>query len=305
MTDLFSLSAFGLEVTADFRLPATTAFSGAAESAGRLALRRVGGEELPAPDEGLWSLRNLQAYDGKPYAMLEGPDGAVLFQYGRDVAFHLRPDRSELRCAFSTLDDPGWQRVLLDTVLCGISLMRGFELLHCSAIASAVGPVCFTAGVGGGKSSLAAEYLRRDARLFSDDVVALERGQDRIVAHPGPSLMNLPRTIDPALVRAQAVLAEFGDERWVELPRPALSPGSVAAIIILDRSAGAKRACRPTAATSLDLLARSITLPHIGQARRRFELFAALAEKTPVLHLTADPEASPAELADLVDGALR
>ena len=75
--------------------------------------------------------------------------------------FHLSTDGRVLRCAPTDRDDPIWQRVLLDTVLWTVSLLRGYEQLHASAVRTADGVIAFTAGSGGGKTSLAAEFLRR------------------------------------------------------------------------------------------------------------------------------------------------
>jgi hypothetical protein len=298
----FGLSAFGLEVSSDFPLPG--AAPGGDPAAADLALWLVPQDELVPLMREARVLRLLHAFDGCAYAMLEGPQGDHLLLYGHRGAMHLSADRTVLRCAPSTVDDPHWQRVLLDTVLWTVSLLTGFELLHASAVDTAAGVVAFSAVSGGGKSSLAAEYLRRGAAFFSDDIVALDDSGDRVSAHPGPAVMNVPGRVDPAEVGG-TVIAEIGDERWVEVAAPALGSRPLAAIVLVDRAPGHEAACTRIDGTTLDLLPHGLGLPHLeGRDRRRFEVFGRVAAETPLLHLTANLDVPPAALADLVDAAL-
>jgi hypothetical protein len=297
----FRLSAFGLEVDADFALPG--ARPGTAPEAD-LALRLVPQDEfLPLIAEPRM-LRLLASFDDCPYAMLEAPAGDALLCYGHRAFLHLSADRRILRCGPTVRDDPHWQRVLLDTVLWSVSLLRGFELLHASAVETPAGVIAFVAASGGGKSSLAAEYLRRGASFFSDDIVALDDSDGRVVGFPGPPVINLPRQLEPAEVGARPI-ADFGEERWVEIEP--VSPGarSLAAVVIVDRAPRQEAACSRVEATTLELLPHALGLPHLeGRVRRRFELFSRVAATTPVLHLTAEPTVSTGVLADLVDAAL-
>jgi hypothetical protein len=299
--DGFRLSAFGLEVDADFALPG--ARPGAPPEAD-LALRLVPQDEfLPLIAEPRM-LRLLASFDDCPYAMLEAPAGDALLCYGHRAFLHLSADRRLLRCAPTALDDPHWQRVLLDTVLWSVSLLRGFELLHASAVETPAGVIAFVAASGGGKSSLASEYLRRGASLFSDDIVALDERDGDVVGFPGPGVMNLPRQFAPADVAARPI-ADFGDERWVELKSSATGARPLAAVVIVDRAPAHEAACSRVEATTLELLPHALGLPHLEQrVRRRFELFSRVAVTTPVLHLTADLSVPTGVLADLVDAAL-
>lgn len=251
-------------------------------------------------------LRHLVAYEGCPFATLEGTGGDLLFHFGPRALFHLEPDHRRLNCAFARPGDRLSQRVLLDTVLWTASLQLGFELLHASAVATDRGVLAFVADQGGGKSTLAAEFLRRGGRLFADDIVALQAAGGTIAAHPGPAVMNLPAAIDPAGLDGAEALATFGDERWVQLPAAAQPPTVPAAIVLVRRADGVAIRCRRIPATTLDLLPFAVTLPHMtARARRRFEVFGALADATPVLELSADLTTPPDTLADAVDRELR
>jgi hypothetical protein len=293
------LDAYGLTVQADIALPGVQP---SPRPPGRhiLTLRAAAAADLPSPLEAPHYLRNLQAYDEAAFAMLESPDGDVLFVYGRTALFHLSADRSTLRYAVGVPDQAAWRRVLMDTVLWTVSLLRGFELLHASAVTGDGGPIALVARSGGGKSTLAAEFLRRGATLFADDIVALEEAGGEAVAHPGPPVMNLPDALDPARVGA-TVVAEFGDERWVAIERDTLTPTPLAAVVLVNRVAGETPRCVATEATSLTLLPHGVSLPHLAErARRRFDIFGSVTATTPVLSLHADPAVAASDLADLI-----
>lgn len=291
------LSAFGLTIESDFALPGAEPAAPGRE----LALRLAGQDELVALTAEPRVLRGLHVFDDCPYAMLEGSDGDVLIWYGQRAFFHLSADGRVLRCAPTERDDPVWQRVLLDTVLWTASLLRGYELLHASAVRTANGVVAFLAASGGGKTSLAAEFLRRGAALYTDDILALELRDGGVVAHRGPALMNLPRHLVPEIAGEANVLADFGEEQWVRIQRPALSAEPLAAVVIVARAVGLDTRCVRAENTALALLAHLVAFPHLAERERtRFELYASLASRTPLLELTADPSVPTAELADLV-----
>ena len=295
------VSAFGLTLDPDFPLPG-----------GRQPATHVGGPTVtltraePGPLFALTKeprfLRHLVAYEGCPFATLEGTSGDLLFHFGWRALFHLDSDHRRLRCAFTRTPDPVSERVLLDTVLWTTSLHVGFELLHASAVTTADGVLAFVADQGGGKSTLAAEFLRRGAALFADDVVALEDAGGPVVGHCGPAVMNLAASVDPRTIVGAEVLATFADEHWIQMPPVAQPPARLTAIVLLRRAAGAPLRCRRMPATTLTLLPFAITLPHMtAPGRRRFERFGRLADVTPVLELTADVTTPADELADAVD----
>ena len=234
--------------------------------------------------------------------MLEGADGDVLIRYGHRALFHLSADRRVLRCAPTERDDPIWQRVLLDTVLWTVSLLRGYEQLHASAVQTDDGVVAFLAASGGGKTSLAAEFLRRGAVLYTDDILALDDGGPHVVGAPGPPVMNLPRHLVHELVGEGNVIADFGEEQWVVVDRPPLAAQRLAALVVVDRAAGRQSGCSELEGTSLTLLPHAIRYPDVpSRRRRRFEICGRVAATTPVLHLTAEPSVSTGVLADLVE----
>jgi hypothetical protein len=293
------LDAYGLAVQTDIDLPGLHSTPPSPRPYA-VTLRAAPADELPSPLDEPRYLRNLQSYDDAAFAMLESPEGDVLFAYGRTTLFHLSADRATLRYAVGSPREAAWQRVLLDTVLWTVSLLDGFELLHAGAVIAEHGLIALVARTGGGKSTLAAEFLRRGATLFADDIVALQETADGLLAYPGPPLMNLPDALDPAQVGA-TVVAEFDDERWVAFERDSVGPTALGAVVLINRGAGETARCVSTEGTSLELLPHAITLPHLSdRARRRFEIFSSVSATVPVLSLHADAAVSASELADLI-----
>ena len=299
----YALHAFGIEAQADFALPgAQRVNEDALNGAPALQIAAVARDALSPLTHESRVLRYLQSFDGWPFAMLEGSDGDVLFHCGQRSLFHLSADHRLLRCAPTAWEDLGWQRHLLDTVLWTTSILHGFELLHASAVRTAAGVVAFAAASGGGKSTLALEHLSRGGALFCDDILALGEQDGQVVGYPGPPVMNVP---DQALTQTRVgaqVLSASGDERWTLIESSERRPQPLAAVVVLERQCGAPLGCAPVQATTLTLLAHCVGLPHVArEPRRRFELFGALAETTPVLRLTADPSVPAETLATLVE----
>jgi hypothetical protein len=292
----FHYRAFALPLSSRFELPALRPAPAAAGALGlklstRTAVERLwsGGDLDP-----VWST----AIDGRPCVTRLGSNGDYLMSYGDDAIFLLSPRGRSLHCAPVDRLSVSWQRFLLDTVLWSASLLSGMELLHASAVQGGAGVVAFAGFSGGGKTSLAAELVRRDASLFTDDILALPPTQGELRVYPGPPLMNLPRT----QAGPGAVLARFHDEDWVEVKRAATRPDRLAAVCLLRRQAGAGLGLRRLPPNVLDVLPFALGFPHLrGRMRRRFALYARLATDVPMYELLAPLDASPGEIADLVE----
>lgn len=296
------MNAFGLEMSMDFSLPGASRSSGPRRP--DVVLRYVDRSELAALEDEPRYLRYLHFFEGCPYAMLEGADGDVLFHYRHRALFHLSSDLNVLRCAPATGENRAWERVLMDTIFWTVSLLRGFELVHASAVRTPAGLVCFIAPSGGGKTALAAECIRRGATLFSDDILALDGSADAVVAYPGPPLMNLSGAMSLSDVGNATLLDRFDDEQWVELDARSQDPQPVAAVVLAERVGGIP-VCSKLPASTITLLPHLITFPHLRhRARRQFELAGALAATSAVLRLTADPSAPASRLVELVEEKL-
>lgn len=241
--------------------------------------------------------------DGHALQHESGLAGDHRFVYGSNT-FLITADAGTVLCSPEHPDDPGWQRQLLDTVLFSVSFVNGFELLHASAVEVDDGIVAFVAPSGGGKSSLAAELCRRGHRIVCDDVLAIGRSGAVLVGHPGPWVMSVPSSWSGAAGLAASVIARFEceNELWVALEDATARSGPLRAVYVLDRAADEGFVSKIATPTVLDLLPHTISLPHdAGRARRRFELFSALAEQIEMFELGGDSSAGTSELADVLE----
>jgi hypothetical protein len=303
-------SAFGVELRSSFPLPGLQALADGTEA-----------EPADAPDGMLrLDLSTSAAVERAWSGPGEGPSWETVFpegcfvrfqpgkagdhrlEYGGQTSFHFSPDARTLLCAPADPADPAWKRFLLDTGLWSVSLIRGYEALHASAVELPEGVVAFVAQMGGGKTSLAAEFVRCGNPLFADDVVALRPTDGEVRAYPGPPLMNLALEQSRAgAAEIGTVLATFDDEAWVAVSNSADEPRPLAAVYLLDRRAGLDDAVKRVEATVLDLLPHSFGFHHLrGRRRTRFEAFAELAASVPVFKLMADTATTPAAIAHLV-----
>ena len=73
-----------------------------------------------------------------------------------------------------------------------VSVMRGYEPLHASAVDSPQGPIALVGPSGVGKSTLARELAGRGWALFTDDTLPLALGLAGVRAHPAASAGSRP-----------------------------------------------------------------------------------------------------------------
>lgn len=305
-------SAFGLELDSDFPLwPGNAPGSEIARAEARTppvgVTLRTGSPDAvsrllsrdPVP---VWNT----ALDGLDYQLQRGSAGDHAFAWADRAAFHLSPAGDLLTCGLRSPDDAGARRVLCDTVLWTVSLLRGFELLHAAAVCRAECAVAVLAPSGTGKTSLVAELVGRGASLLSDDVLALSHHRGHVVAHPGPPLMNLP--LGPGRPRPEALgtpLAVLGEEAWLKTDWACSSARRLTAVCLLERSSEVRTGLTGHPAPAIALVPHTLALPGSRQRRRRrFELLSDLVAETTVMSLTAGEDAPPEALADLVEEEL-
>lgn len=219
--------------------------------------------------------------------------------WGEHAAFHLDAAATVLLCGPVSVSEPGWRRVLLDSALTTVSLARGFEALHGTAVATDGGALVICAEAGGGKSTLCAELLRRGRALVADDIVALDRHEDGVRAYPAPPVVSLPSACPPPPGTVE--LARFGDEMWLAVQDSVQHPLPLAEVVVLERRAGAVLALEPVRDALPTLVAHALDSGSAPERRaRRFHLLADAAERVPVRRLTAGPAVTPSVLADVI-----
>jgi hypothetical protein len=238
--------------------------------------------------------------DGGRFAMERGADGEFLFRHetGRHL---LSADARRLRCAPVAERDAGWFRVLLDSVLLSVALLRGQEALHAGCVRVAGGAVAIVAASGGGKSTLVAELVGRRHELVADDITFLStNGTGPPSALAGAPVMTVP---DGAHQPPGELLTQLAGERWVSAAVTD-GPTPLRAVIQLDRRPGARTMLRPGGDAPRLLLSALLPLPKTPErALARLQLASTLANRCRILTLTADPSTTPARLADLVEEA--
>lgn len=234
--------------------------------------------------------------------------GELRITYGDRAVYLLSADARTILCSPTELEEPTWRRFLLDAVLLKASEANGMEALHASSVEGPDGVLAFATRAGGGKSSLAAELVRRGHPFFADDALALRHDDGAIRAYPAPPLMNFPLDHPEGYAATELgdVQAVIGPEAWLTVRHASTAPCAVAAIHLLDR--------RPGLSLGLDLLPASPTalLDHVltdrGSRSRmaaRFELLADLVAGTPLYRLRADSTTPLSRLADLVESGMR
>lgn len=179
----FAATAFGLDLRAAEALPCL-----AGGESGPPTGRRV---ELALAEE----VDRLDAVE--LIAEEREPDGSVSFQIegGGDAGYRIRgarygvnaiaADGSTVRGAPGSGGMEAWQRLLVAQVLPFVSVLRGLEVFHASAVAYGDRGVALVAPGGSGKTSLALALTERGAGFLADDVLAVERREGRLLAHPG------------------------------------------------------------------------------------------------------------------------
>jgi hypothetical protein len=301
-------SAFGLALRSSFPLPGMAPGGGEGLPALRLDL------ETPAELQAAWrGVDGAGAWrgrlsDGNELTIERGHDGGLLFSYGRLAQFRFDAAQGRLGCAPVDLGALDWQRVLLDRVMSHVSLAFGREALHAAAVQTPLGVVAIAAAGGAGKSTLAAEMVRRGHGFFCDDILVLG-GEGAVRAYPGAPHMSLDLAggIAPVPAPASAVtLGILAGERWIGVGDSASREESrVVAIVLLERGQGLPLEALALPASPLSLAPFMLGLPDDeGRDAARFALYSDLVDSAMLLGLSGDADDSPGALADVLEEAL-
>lgn len=179
--------------------------------------------------------------DGGVNFRIETHPAAGYLIWGPQYGAHLLSlDGGRLRCFPEGQPDSAWQRLLIAQVLPFAALLQGLEVFHASAVSMHGGVLAFLGPSGSGKTSIALELCRRGADFMADDVLALERSDDTLLAHPGSPVAGVNRS-SPASpgqehTGREPVLATNARESIVEV-RGAREPARLTSLFFLERRA--------------------------------------------------------------------
>jgi hypothetical protein len=189
-----------------------------------------------------------------------------------------------------------------------VSLLRGREVFHASAVRIGDRAVAFVAPTGGGKSSLALQLVLRGAGFVSDDVLAIERSDaGGVTAHPGASILSV-RPAEKAVIerndwrRLGRVLGTSG-KTYVAVEREP-DPLPLGALYFLMTKPGAGTRIQSGGVDPRALLGSSFVVSVATAARlsRLLDVCAEIAASVPLFRVQVDPEQGSAALAAAVEG---
>jgi len=243
--------------------------------------------------------------DGQDLTLQRGTHGELLFSYGQRAQFLLLSTRRSLSCA-PRAEGLQWQRALLSKVLPIVSVIRGYEALHASAVDTPDGVIAILAPSGAGKTTLAVELMRRGRPLISDDILTLGATPGGVLAHGGTPHMNLPESHpDASAERLGSTLGILAGERWLAARAHTARPRPVRTICLLQRGPALSLDAHPLPANPLAFAPYMLGLPDdYARQRRRFALYSDLASSAAILRITCGPGHDAGDLADLIEGQL-
>jgi hypothetical protein len=198
-----------------------------------------------------------------------------------------------------------WQRLLIAQVLPLVAALRGFEVLHASAIALGGRAFALAGDSGAGKSTLAAQMALAGNQLLAEDVLAVSLGADgRPQAHPGSTALSLrPEQASLASRLTRAGLAEQigSDEKQHILLDAAKGSLPLSAVYHLRRdSSDCGRPIGAARSASISDLMSCSYVKYLRTSARltaQLEVQAAIARAVPIVPVAIAGDLAPELLA--------
>jgi hypothetical protein len=185
-------SAFGLVL--ETRRPLPGVVSGNASGSRATTIRFVTPERLARawPRRDASRLVDRRLPDGRAMLTIEHHSRKGYRVWApRHGSYLVASDGSRIAAAIPRRPGWQWQRLFFAQVLPLAAALQGLDLFHASGVVVGEGAIGLVAASGTGKSSVAAHMIAGGAGFLTDDVLALERANGGIRAHPGSLLMGV------------------------------------------------------------------------------------------------------------------
>jgi hypothetical protein len=288
--------ALGLGIEADRPLLGVLPYIG--PSSRTLRLRSA--ESLPRLPESSRRLAELSGGAGEPLLTIDwDPELGYRIEAAGHGCHLLAPDGRSAACVPEVGESWAWHRLFFAQVLPSAAALQGLEVLHASAVAIEGVATAIVSASGGGKSSLAARTIARGAGFVTDDVLAVERADGSVIAHPGPAFI---RVDEAGLEALPAPVEQLGRSDKAEVAIEPISHAiPLGRLVFLQRGQEARRLdlIRLSPPDPRLLLAATFT-SHLTLPRRlaaQLETCAAIARDVPCFRLVVPPGATPEETA--------
>ena len=194
------ITAFGLAIHCAWPLPAAGSVKASEHPGLATTVRLLPSEQFDAEQARSSERIFEQRYsDGQAYFTIDrgAADYRLWFEgHGR---YLVAADGATIGCEDATVARDRRERFLFAHPLPLAALLRGFELMHASAVCGERGVAAFVGPSGAGKTSLAIRLVLRGAEFVTDDVLCLESAEGAPRVHAGPPFMAVPPD-DQALI---------------------------------------------------------------------------------------------------------
>ena len=121
------------------------------------------------------------------------PDIGYLFTLRRYGAYLVSADGTEILCAPPPVRPWFWERFVVARALPFATVLHGHEAFHASCVSLGGRGLALVGNRGDGKTSVAVQLALQGASILTDDVLALDRAEHAVVAHPGAALISVRR----------------------------------------------------------------------------------------------------------------
>jgi hypothetical protein len=301
--------AFGLDLDSGFEIPGLPA-GRAVEPLPTTQLDLTPASEIEARWADRDGERVLEEWIGDsdaPARTIDRDEDLGYRLYARHFGLaEITADGRRVACAPPDVSPWRWQRFLVGRILPWSSVLQGREVLHAGAVTLEDAAIAFVAPSGGGKTSLAVRLVLGGAGFLTDDVLALERRDDTLVAHPGTAIVAVRHAEREAITAADwpRLGKEMGTEEktYVVVERdPRALP--LRALYFLRPVDGADDPVIEHIAPEPRLLLSSTFVSGVQTPQRlqiQLDVCAVIAATVPTFTASVNPDAGAAALAEAV-----